>query len=202
MDEIQIASGEIQPKLLAGKVHGGGAAQWSIVHTGRNIVELQFVIGQPKIASYEWDRCPVNRGVADFNPAFAVALSSGAESVECKIGDSSQRPAGSGQACDFCHIGIANIETQRNGRAGLGYTRNHGRTGVEARRSVAMDQGAIAGHETLARILHGSSKRIPLNRLRGTVTTCRERSLEVIHFEISTHLHEGQPASNETIEVR
>ncbi|PYX33751.1 MAG: hypothetical protein DMG80_04725 [Acidobacteria bacterium] len=66
---------------------------------------------------------------------------------------------------------------------------------------VSVNQRAITGAETLAGILHGSGEGIPVNSLRGPVVTCRQCSVEVIHFELSVYLHERQSAVDSAVEA-
>src|SRR5882757_5042883 len=102
---------------------------------------------------------------------------------------------------DLRNIGIAKIQAKRNRGTRLRNSCDHCRVDIEVRYRVSVNQRAITGAETFAGILHRSAEGIPVNSLRGPVITCRQRSVEVIHFEISVYLHERQTAVDSAVEV-
>src|SRR5882672_5165181 len=91
---------------------------------------------------------------------------------------------------------------QSKRRRRLRCARDQSRTDVEASAGMTMEQDTVVGSKILAGTLNGGRERIPMNRLRRMLRACGQYGVEIVHFKISIHLHEGKPACKDAVEIR
>src|ERR1700691_3575003 len=203
--QIKVTSRKIQPKLVLPpidfrpvvrqvEVRGADcrtAGKLGAVGTGIDVVELELVTRQTKVALQERNADAVSDSIANLEMPVAVGVGTGTRNGGSHVHHTGKGLGHSHKFRGLRYVCVAKIEMQSEGGIHWNDVTGKSHAGVEVCSGVAMNQGSVVGGEVVARILYSGGKRIPMNASRRIFCGRRQGSVEVVGFEISADRNRG-----------